>query len=161
MGHASAFSSLHASGDPRRTREVQRERREFFERLFDVFTICAQLERGCERRFVGRVDAGERWDLAGPGTLVELLRIAAFALGERGVDEDLGEGDAAGLAAVDDVLAVVAEGGNERSDDDRACFSEQERGFGGAADVFLAVGVAETEPAAQAGAEDIAVEHYR
>jgi hypothetical protein len=91
---AQMFAPAVSSGSER-AGELEDDLGEFVEGLPDRLPVGADFEVGGERRLVGRVDAGEQRDLAGARPLVELLGIAALALGERGVDEDLGEGDAA------------------------------------------------------------------
>src|SRR4051794_37935589 len=87
----------------------QRERR--VDRRFDVTRPHPELR--VLRRFVGVVDAGHAGDLAGARPRVEALRVAALALLQRGVDEDLEELQADGLVDVAGGGAVGGVGGDE------------------------------------------------
>jgi hypothetical protein len=77
------------------SRQSEREVGEFFRRLTHGFRIGAEFEVGRERRLVGRIDAVEVAQLTRPRPAIPGFGVAAFALGERCIDIDLGEPDAA------------------------------------------------------------------
>jgi hypothetical protein len=93
--------------------------------------------------------------------LVELLRIAPFAFRERGVDEDLGEGNAPLLGALGSHRPVGPEGRDKRGDDHDAGIGKVDRQLGRTAQVLAAVVGSEAEVPAQAGAKDVAVQDGR
>ena len=66
-------------------------------------------------------------DLASAGALVETLRVALLHDGERGVDENLDEGEVGFLVRLAGRVAVCAVGGDERGDRDARCVREQLR----------------------------------
>ena len=91
--------------------------------------------------FVGGVDAGEVGDFAGAGAAVEVFGIALFADVEGGADEDFDE--AAGGYEGTGEGALGAEGGDAGDEGDESGVVQEGGGVGDAADVFVAVGVAE------------------
>ena len=101
-------------------------------------------------------EAGEVWDLAGLGFLVEAFGVALEADFQGAVDEDFEEGSCGEEVAGD--LAVGTEGGDEGGDDDEAGVVEELGDVGDAADVFLAAGGGEVEIGVEAGADVVAIE---
>lgn len=91
--------------------------------LLGAFFGCAlggvEADFGMERRLVGVVDAGEAFEFAAAGFGVEAFHITAFALFERGIDEDLDE--LIGADAIDHLahgVAGVAEGADDGANHD-------------------------------------------
>ena len=107
-------------------------------------------------RLEGAVDAGEILDLAAAGAGVEALGVARFADLERRIDVDFGELDVAGDFAGQPPL--VAEGRDERDEDDEPGIGHQPRHFGDAADVLDALGLGEAEVLVEAVPDIVAVE---
>src|SRR5262249_53492804 len=96
-------------------------------------------------RFVGVVDAGEVFQLAGAGLFVQALGVALLAgLDGRG-DVDFAEGEVALVVDGADGFAVLAVGADEAGHGDQAGVGEQFGDLADAADVLFAVGGREAE----------------
>src|SRR6478609_4609894 len=107
---------------------------------------------------VGRGDAGELGDLAGPRLGVEALAVAALALLERGGDVDEEERAPGVLDHLLHLLAGLGERRDRRADRDPAVAGDLGGDPADAADVGLAVGLAEGQARGQVTAYDVPVE---
>src|SRR5581483_2024129 len=116
-------------------------------------------ELGLLRRLVRRRDAGELGDLPGAGLRVQALHVAALALLDRTVDEDLDE-----VARLHDgahAVAVAPVRRDERRQVDDAGVGEELCDLADAADVLRPVLGREAEVGVQAVADVVAVEDVR
>src|SRR5690606_9249260 len=102
------------------------------------------------------VDAGEILDLAAPRPRIEALWIARLADLEWGIHVDLGKTDIAGDLSRD--TALVAEGRDERDDDDEARVGHELGHFRHATDVLHARFLGETEILVESVADIVAIE---
>lgn len=105
----------------------------------------------------GGVGAGEEFDFSFFRFGVEAFDVAFGAGGVGGLGVDEGE-----VVGADDFPGEGAEfafGGDEGAEDDDAVLEEEFGGFGGAADVFAAGEVAESEIGIETGTEVVAIEH--
>lgn len=125
---------------------------------------------GILRSFIRAANPSELLDLTRAGLLIQALRIALLGNLDGHVDIDLDEGDGdvavggsgsgSGVEVAGE-LAVGAEGGDEGGDGDLGAVGEQLGDLADAADVLLAVGVAEAEVLVQPEAHVVAVEAVR
>ncbi len=121
----------------------------------------AELERRSDGGFVGVVDAGEAGDLAGSGLGVEALRIASFALLDRGVDEDLVERQPGlGVGAPRSGPGRLRTGLMIGTIATTPGFGHQLGHRTGPPDVLGPVGRGETEVGVEPVAQVVAVEHH-
>src|SRR6478735_7487556 len=128
------------------------------ERVLDRPASGVDPHGGVGGLLVGRGDAGELGDLAGARLRVEALAVAALALLERRGDVDQEEGAPGGLDHLPHLLAGLGERRDRRADRDPAVAGDLGGDPADAADVGLAVGLAEGEPRGQVTAYDVAVE---
>src|SRR5206468_2768441 len=116
-------------------------------------------ELGPQRRLVGLRDTGKIGDLTHARSLVKPFWVARFAYRERGFDKYLQEFALAQQIANE--LPFIAEWRNERSDHDQSGVEHQLCRFTDATDILHAVGFRETQIAAKAMSNVIAVEQHR
>src|SRR5262249_29617448 len=112
-----------------------------------------------ERLLVRVVDAGEVFQLSSTGFLVQALRIALFAGGNRRIDENLDERQLACHVQGPDSIAVLAIGADEAGHGDHATVGKKLGDFADAADVFLAVGGRKPQVLVEAVADVVAVQN--
>lgn len=131
---------------------------EFFGGLFWREIVCFEIDLWVRRGFVGVVDTGEAFDLAGAGFFVEAFWVAGFANFDWGVDEDLEKLESGVLVDFADLVAVGLVGGDETRDCDDPSFGEEFGDFAHPADVFLAIVSGESEVVVEPVADIIAIE---
>lgn len=123
---------------------------------------------GLERCLVGGRDAGEVLDLAGAGLLVQAFGVTLLGDLDRDVDVDLDEGEglvaalgtAGGVQLAGD-LAVGPVGADEGGQGDGGAVGEQLGDLSNAADVLVAVLLAEAQVLVQTEAHVVAVQTVR
>src|ERR1700722_4191724 len=149
---ARASAATASSDDATVTQFVDHFRRELLRRRFQR----AQANFWIKRCLVRRVDAGEVAYLAGIGFLVKAFRITAGTFFHWRIHKDFQK--FAVLAPIPGPHALVAVRRDERNQPDDPCLDEQFGDLSDAADVFDAVGFAETKITVQAVADVVAVE---
>ena len=125
--------------------------------LLRLVRLGVEHELGARGRLVRVADAGELLDLAGERLRVEALGVAARALVDRGVDEDLDERRVL-LGHLPGLLPRLLVG-RDRRDDHRGAGAREARGDpADPLDVGVPVLLREAEALREVGADDVAVE---